>query len=343
MISKIRTHSQQLIQPHFNCPTQLVAWMGAMQAQDYNMAKWALGIRTQSATLQSIDLALQKGDIMRPTWHFVPAKDLRWMLALSSKQVKAANKSMSKKYAITDEQFTKCNQLFVKILEGNRNLTKIEVSAEINKLGFATDPSHINRFLFHAESEGLICSGIDKAGKPTYALLDERVPHTKALHKDEALATLATRYFQSHSPATLDDFVWWSGLSITEARHAIHLIDSHLIADRFEGTKHLIHESYAGDIKADDQILHLLPSYDEYLISYKVRTDVVPLEHYSKAFNNYGIFQPVIMHNGKVVGNWKKAVKKNNIDIEISFFDAKYKVDKQLIEQAKEKYITYLK
>ena len=101
MITHIRVASQQLEQPRFESPKELVSWMGAIQAQEYEMAKWAIGIRLRSSSLETVNEALYKGDIlrthvMRPTWHFVAAEDIRWMLMLSSERIKAAVMSYAK-------------------------------------------------------------------------------------------------------------------------------------------------------------------------------------------------------------------------------------------------------
>lgn len=188
-----------------------------------------------------------------------------------------------------------------------------------------------------AEAEGVICSGAEKDKKHTYALLEERVPPAKELHKDEALARLATLYFQSHSPATIHDFVWWSGLPVTEARKAINFIKPALITENYNSADFYIHQSYNGATQADN-VIHLMPPYDEYLISYKDRTAVLETEHHPKAFNNFGIFYPVILCNGKIVGNWKKSIKKGEIFIDTSFFDKKLKFDKKLMKDAEERY-----
>ena len=140
----------------------------------------------------------------------------------------------------------------------------------------------------------------------------------KELHKEEALAKLAIKYFRSHSPASLQDFIWWSGLSITEAKQAVGLIDSELITERMGETDWLIHNSCARNVRAK-QVVHLLPSYDEYLISYKDRSMVLAPEYYRKAFNTFGIFYPVILYNGKIVGNWNKSAKKKQFGIFILY------------------------
>lgn len=346
MIENIRMHSQQLASPDFKCPKALVAWMGAIQAQDYPMSKWAVGSRLQLGCLQTIDEALKRGEILRthvlrPTWHLVAAEDIRWMLKLSARRIKSAYVSSAKVHRldITEKQYGQFNDLILRILEGNKSLTKQEIETQINQRGIKTVEPLIRRLIGNSEIEGVICSGVDKDNKPTYALLDERVPQVADIHKEEALARLAGRYFQSHSPASLADFAWWSGLSLTEAKQAIGLIKSELIT----GSDNLfVHESCKEVIPLQNDILHLLSSFDEYLISYKDRTPVLDLEYHPKAFNRFGTFYPVILHKGKVIGNWSKTVKKGRIVIETTFFDPKYRISRELIEKAENRYKNFI-
>ena len=339
-IPDIRLRNQQLLNPLFSQPKELVSWMGAMQAQNYPMVKWAVGMRLKSATLQTVEKALKEGEIlrthvMRPTWHLVTAEDIRWMLMLSSERIKAAVMSYAKGHfgKIEKTLFTRCLDQIGKILEGYKSLTKQEVTAELQKSGILPTIDHVNLFLTWGEVEGIVCSGIDKGKKTTYALLDERVPPTRELCREEALARLASRYFQSHSPAQLQDFVWWSGLTATECRLAINLIKAELMTETFDSREYFIHQSWKGKNESEP-VLRLLPAFDEYLISYKNRTDVLPLEHHPKAFNRFGTFYPVILYNGKIIGNWGRSVKKNSIQIEMDFFEKKPRIPVKLIQQA---------
>src|SRR6185437_13425005 len=89
---KLRLLKQQIAAPQFKKPEQLVEWMGAMQAQDYAMVKWAVGLRLTDSTDASVEKAIDDGKIirihlMRPTWHLVAAKDVRWMLELTAPQL----------------------------------------------------------------------------------------------------------------------------------------------------------------------------------------------------------------------------------------------------------------
>ena len=347
-IPNIRLLNQQLLNPLFREPKELVSWMGAMQAQNYSMVKWAVGMRLKSATIQAVEKALHEGEIlrthvMRPTWHLVAAEDIRWMLKLSAQRIISANDSFAKGYDldIPNELYTKAHDLLEKILCGKKSMTKQEIAEHFNRSGIVADNHRMTRFMARAEQEGIICSGEDRGSKCTYALLEERVPPMPELTKDESLARLARSYFRSHSPAVLQDFIWWSGLPVSDAKQAVYLIASELTTEQWKEQTWYIHDTCRTRGKLSGHI-HLLPSYDEYLLGYKDRTDVLPLEHYSKAFTNNGLFFPIVLHNGQVIGNWDKSVKKKSVDLAYFWFAPDVCSDEELLEQAKQKYAQFL-
>lgn len=347
--ANIRLLNQQLVNPLFSRPKDLVSWMGAMQAQNYPMVKWAVGMRLKSATVQKVEKALRDGEIlrthvMRPTWHLVAAEDIRWMLKLSARRVIAANDSYAKgqNQDIPEELYVKSCNLLERILCGNKSLTKQEIAGHFERAGIAADAHRMARFMTRAEQMGIVCSGADKDGKCTYALLEERVPPVPELTKDESLARLARSYFRSHAPAVFQDFVWWSGLPVAEARQAVYWIDSELTTEEWNGQTWFVHKD--GRIRGKvSGHLHLLPSYDEYLLGYKDRTDVLPKEHYPKAFTNNGLFYPVILHEGQVIGNWDKSVKKGKPLISHSWFrlDKGSCVDEAVLNREKDRYLRF--
>ena len=182
-ITNIRLRSQQLVKPEFKDPKELVAWMGAVQAQDYRMVRWALGVRLKSGSLKTVEDAFQKGEIlrthvMRPTWHMVTSDDIRWMLKLSSQRIITACNTFAKGNGIniSEELYSKANDHFIKVLAGNNHLTKQELGEEMVNSGIISDAECIGYLLTRAEQEAIVCSGADKGGKATYALLAERAP-----------------------------------------------------------------------------------------------------------------------------------------------------------------------
>lgn len=347
-IPNIRLLNQQLSNPLFREPKELVSWMGAMQAQNYSMVKWAVGMRLKSATIQAVEKALHEGEIlrthvMRPTWHLVAAEDIRWMLKLSAQRIISANDSFAKGYDldIPNEVYTKAHDLLEKILCGKKSLTKQEIAEHFNRSGIVADNHRMTRFMARAEQEGIICSGEDRGSKCTYALLEERVPPMPELTKDESLARLARSYFRSHSPAVLQDFIWWSGLPVSDAKQAVYLIASELTTEQWKEQTWYIHDTCRTRGKLSGHI-HLLPSYDEYLLGYKDRTDVLPLEHYTKAFTNNGLFFPIVLHNGQVIGNWDKSEKKKSVDLKYSWFRQVADMNGETLERERQKFARFL-
>jgi hypothetical protein len=167
-----------------------------------------------------------------------------------------------------------------------------------------------------AELDAVICSGASGGGKQTYALLSERAPQAKLFGRELSLEMLAKRYFISRGPATLRDFVWWSGLTATDARLGILLAGSELSSADIDGqTYYYSHASYEAEISSGT--VHLLPAFDEYIIAYADRSAVIAVAHTAKAISSNGIFHPTILHDGIVVGTWKYKGKR----IEMDYFD----------------------
>ena len=276
----LRLQNQLLVQPPFDAPQQVVEWMGAVQAQDYRMAKWAVGWRTASTDATQIEAALNRGDILRthllrPTWHFVSSKDLRWMLSLTADRIRAANDSYARgtDAALDSKSIHRYMNLLQKTLEGNKHRTKEEIGEALNQRGIPLSQYALRHLLMRAETDGIVCSGADKKGTATYALLDERAPHGEEPSREEALARLARIYFRSHSPATLADFTWWSGLTATEARRAVASIAEELTTEHFGDREFFVFRNAAAAAPCDTT--HLLPAYDQYLIGYKDRSGVL--------------------------------------------------------------------
>lgn len=341
-----RLYSQQIAGASFNSPKKLVSWMGAMQAQDFAMSKWALGIRLPGTTEKTIEAALDKGEvlrthILRPTWHLVSSDDIYWMLELSAPQIRALYKARHKELELDETVFNKANQLIEKALTGHKHLTREELAEILGKAKIEANNDRGSHIMFRAELEGLVCSGSSKNNKQTYALLPERVAKKKSISREEALGKLARIYFNSHCPATLQDFIWWSGLSITDARTGLETIKKELNQEIIGDETYWIPDSFSFP-KKEKTIFHFLPAFDELVISYRNRTAILSLEEQKKAFTANGIFKPVITENGKAIGLWKRTLKKETVIIETSFFQPPKATTLKHIEQAMKSFGTFL-
>ncbi len=234
-IAQLRLQNQQILRSKFATPQEIVAWHGAKQAQDYTHAKWAIGLRVPDATDQTIEQAIDTGTIlrthiMRPTWHFVAAQDIRWMMRLTAPQIVRLGLALERDLGLDAATFRRTNDVIVKALEGGHQRTRKELAEAIERAGIMTNSSRMVYIMFRAETELLVCNGSRRGKEHTYTLLDERIPPSPMLTREEALAELARRYFTSHAPATVQDFSWWSGLKVSDARAALDMIKSELVS-----------------------------------------------------------------------------------------------------------------
>jgi len=322
-IATARLISQQIAGSKFKKIKDLVGWMGAIQAQDFIMAKWAIGVRVPGSTDKIVQAAVDKAEIirthiLRPTWHFVSADDIHWMLALSGPGLKSSMKGRDKRLGLTETDFKKSNKIIEKALSGGRHLTRDVLLAKLEKAKIATHDFRSLHIMMRAELDGLVCSGVTNEKRQTYALLDERVPTKKILKKDEALAKLAKRYFTAHCPATLQDFMWWSGLNAADSKLALQIIKKDLVGKTVGLETYWFDKTFS--FQKVKPAVYLLPAYDEYLISYKDRSASLKPQHRATALTGNGIFYPVVIANGQVVGLWKRAAGKTGIDLRFNFF-----------------------
>ncbi|HTQ66473.1 MAG TPA: winged helix DNA-binding domain-containing protein [Puia sp.] len=345
-IPQIRLLSQQIASTSFKTSKEIVSWMCAMQAQDYNMAKWAIGCRVPGLTENAIENAIDKGEIirthlLRPTWHFVDADDISWILALSGPRLKASLKGRQLQMELTETIFKKSNQIIEKALLKEGHLTRDELVSILKKAKMPVDNPRGGHLFLRAELDALICSGRLKGKKNTYALFSERIPAQKKISRDDALAKLAKKYFTSHCPATIPDFTWWSGLTASDARNALEMIKPNLISEKIGSEIYWMDPIFSNSIQKMDSV-HLLPAFDEFLISYSDRAASLSSEHHHKALTQNGIFRPVIIINGKVCGLWKRSLKKNKIVPELNFFKPPAKKLKSLIRKASGHFTDFL-
>jgi hypothetical protein len=324
-ISHHRLVSQKLYKTSPVSPQEIVKHLGAMQAQDYSMAKWAIGSRcdaTEAAIEEAINSAeIIRTHILRPTWHFVSADDIYWMLDVSAPQVKRFTASAGKKYGYDGKKMDETNSKIEKLLSGNNHLTRNEIMQELDIKKTSNEDFLSAAIMMNAELDGLVCNGRMKGKQITYALLEERVLKPKSkLTKEEGLAKLAMKYLKSHGPASVLDFSWWSGFPPTICQNIINAIKLQLGSIEIDGQIY-----WFGTDSSDEnnfrESVHFLPAFDEILISYKTREASILLEHQSKAFTNNGIFKPIILENSKVIGTWKRTIAKNHVKIETQFFN----------------------
>src|SRR3989442_8665844 len=160
-IAHRRLHNQHITRRTLETPQALVEWLGAVQAQDFAAAKWALGLRLQGVKDDDIEQAFTDGAIlrthvMRPTWHFVSPADIRWLLALTAPRVHAANAHMYRKLDLDARICRRSDATLSKALEGGQHLTRAELRTVLQRHGIATGEERMAYLVMHAELEGVV-------------------------------------------------------------------------------------------------------------------------------------------------------------------------------------------
>lgn len=323
-IGNLRLVSQHVSVNKFKTAGELLGWMGALQAQDYAMAKWALGVRLPGTTEKSIEAAFNRGEflrthVLRPTWHMVTAQDIRWMLELTAPQIRSAVRARNKELGISEAFLEKTYDILKIFFSSGKHLSKADLLDLFTLEKIKLDSAQLYHLLLNAELDGILCSGRIKEKEQTYAIFAERALSSRNKTRDKALAELATRYFASHGPATIHDFAWWSGLSLTDSRTAVALSEKNIASEKIGSQTYWFSPTLSA-IKNEKDAVYLLPAFDEFIISYKDRRHIL-LEHdQAKAISSNGVFRPVIVVNGLVVGLWSRTTKKNTFIIELKPF-----------------------
>lgn len=319
-----RLVNQHVTQPRFAHPHEVVQWLGAMQAQDYLGALWAIGLRTPDATEQSITQALAEKTIvrtwpMRGTLHFVAASDVRWMLELLTPRVVQRSKGRLAQLQLDAKTISASATVITNTLAGGKQLTRSELYAVLEQAQIATNGQRGIHILGQLAHQQLICFGTHVGKQPTFALFDEWVPDAKSLPRDQALATLALRYFTGHGPATVYDFMWWSGLTATDAREGLATVITQLGSER-RGT-HEYYFAQGTSVVPSVFDAFLLPPFDEFLLGYRDRSAVLDTQHTSLVNpSSNGIFNPITIIGGQVVGTWKRVLERDTVVISFSAF-----------------------
>jgi len=333
-----RLANQRVTGEKLEKPEDVVRWMGALQAQDYLQAVWAIGARTPSSTLAGVEQVLEDGKIirtwpMRGTIHFVPAEDARWMLQLSAAKMLAADGRRMAQLDLTVEIMARCQDLFCSALSGGKRLSRPEIMALLEEAGISTQGQRGYHILWYLAQSGVIYVGPMQGKQQTFGLLDELVPDARALAREDALVELARRYFPSHGPATVHDFAWWAGIRVAEARLGLEGAQPALLSETIAGKEYWF-AANAPSPDAGDGVL-LLPGFDEYLLGYKDRSAVLPAEYAQKIVpGNNGIFRPMIVVAGQVVGTWARAIKKKAVEVTLQPFISLAGAEDQVIQAA---------
>lgn len=315
----------------------VVEWFGAMQAQDLASGEWSFGVRMPGSIQRDIEQATIDRTIMR-TWpmrgtvHFVPPRDALWMLELTGVRALRGAEGRRAQLGLTEAIVTKAAETLEAAMIGGKRLTRTHCVDLLIEAGVHTAKEHGYHLLWYASQIGVTCIGPQQGREQTFALLKEWVPNPRILSRDEALAELALRYFRSHGPTTQQDFAGWTGLTAADARKAISMCTDCMCTDQLttvevDGAKYVLAASLRDDAQriVADQVanrMHLLPGFDEYLLGFKERSLMLKPEHKQLIIpGSNGVFMPTIVWDGRVIGTWRREIKKSRVEVRAHPFE----------------------
>ncbi len=323
-VARSRLTSQQLANTKLKSAGDLVKWLGAVQAQEYAQTKWGLGLRLKNLSDHDIEQDFTEGKILRthllrPTWHFVSAEDIRWLLMLTAPRVHAINAYMYRQLELDNDIFKRCHKILEKTLQDGKQLTRETLNENFKRKKIEAKGHRLSYIMMHAELAGLICSGARQGNQFSYALLDERVPASKAKSYDEALAELTKRYFTSRGPATIKDFSTWSGLSLAECKRGIEITKTSFEKELIEHCEYYFTKTPLV-VKKQIQDIHLLPIYDEFIMGYKDRSALLVFKNMLKSVSKFH-YNCMVIYDGQIIGTWRRLIAANSIEVEFEFFN----------------------
>lgn len=337
-IVRLRVTNQLLSRSSFQTPAEVVSWLGAVQAQDFMGGKWAIGRRLQRCSEADIHSAINSKQIvrtwpMRGTLHFVSPADIRWMLRLLAVRMIPRMAPRFKQLELDDQTLKKGSQLLCSMLQGGNSKTREEIYTEFESHGIHTENQRGLHIIGKAAHEGLVCFGASVGKQQTFVLLDEWLPKSKEYSREESLGMIADRYFTSHGPATLADFVWWTGLSVGDARESVEIAKTSLSEVRIGNVSYWVGRDTPTASHATEGIV-LLPPFDEYLVGYKDRGFVLEKSHDAKSESAIQyLLSPTVVSAGSVVGLWRREMKTETVVITVSPFRPLTNKEKQSLRE----------
>ncbi|HEX2915352.1 MAG TPA: winged helix DNA-binding domain-containing protein [Chloroflexia bacterium] len=333
---RLRLRAQHLTPEWRRTPAavaEIVQAVGGLQAQE--MPSAALSIRPRSANLTAAEIEqarVQERSVIR-TWgqrytlHLLAAADLPWLLPLFGPVFIAGSRSRRAELGLDEAKCRRGSELIRQVLADNGPLTRAEIVEQLARQDMALEGQAVPHLLGYCALQGIICHGPESEGEPTYVLLNDWIPGwlLDALPPEEAYQKLALRFLAAYAPATPEDMAKWSGLSLREIKAAWKALSGRLVeVEVANQTYWMLHnqQKWLQELNSEGPpVVRLLPRYDTYLLGYQNRELILDARFAKKVNAGGGILHPTILVNGRIVGTWKSARRKNRLEISLEPFE----------------------
>lgn len=328
--------------------SHVVSTLGALQAQDYAGALWAIGLRMRAGTLLDVQHAVTERSIvrtwpMRGTLHIVAAADVYWLLELLAPRVVAANAKRHRDLELDAATFIKVEKVLTKALRGGKQCTREQLKVVLARAKLPMEGQRLYHCLWFLAQHKVLCCGAPSGKQGTYTLLSEWVPEPKRTRsREDALVELARRYFSGHGPATQQDLMRWAGITVVESKLAIAGASAQLSQEKVAGVAYWFSAS-APQLTAASRGMFLLPGFDEYMLGYKDRSPFVAAVHASKVVpGGNGVFKATVVDDGQVIGTWKATSTRLAVRVVVSPFGSLSQAQRKRLSLAVQHYAGFL-
>jgi Winged helix DNA-binding domain len=317
-----RLATQRLTSAPLASGAEVVDLLCCVQAQERDHSLYSLALRTGRTVPELLDEHSAGGflrtHILRPTWHYVLPGDLRWILALTSARVESSMAARHRQVGLGDEAtIGRAIDDIAAVLAGGNVRTRKELAAELTGDGRPWRAGEqLNHMLLLAELRAVVVSGPVRGRKETdhgYVLVDETVPPSAPLERDDAVQRLVERFVRGHGPASDRDFSRWCTIGLSETRVALDALVADGRLERMEvaGEAQWHAPAERPRRRRDAPATFLLPVYDEAVLTY-------PRLNFDAAGDipEPDPFWAPVVHEQRFVGQWRRTVKGTSVLVE---------------------------
>jgi len=345
-IARWRLRSQHLVTPHAPGAAGAVAHLLAVQAENPSQSAWAVAARTAAPDAEDLNLLLASGSVirthvLRPTWHYVSADDVAWLINVTAPRVRrSADHVMREVFGLARSDAEAAAEVVLDVLGEGRPLDRATVAARLADRGRELTGQQLMMLLADLELQCLVCSGPPADGHHTYALFADRIPHPRRLDREEALAELALRYVTGHGPVTERDLAYWATLTLGDARAGLRAVADRLASfeHRDRTFWHLPDQSPPSG--AEDPRGHLLQVLDETYRGYQDSRWVLDAAGAVPRGRETAIGMALV--DGQLVASMKRTVSAAKVTFALQAHDSWRPEHLAPIEQAAARYGAFL-
>jgi Winged helix DNA-binding domain len=345
-LARWRLRSQHLVAPYAASPSEAVAGLLAVQAENPSQAAWAVAARTQNPGETDLASLLDNGavlrtHVLRPTWHFVRADDIGWLVDLTGPRVRrVTNQQLRGVHGMDGGAIERAVAAVAAALASRGELTRAQLADELRDRGVQASGQRLMILLAHVELDGLICSGRLVDGEHTYALLAERVSVPRRLDRAEALAELALRYFTGHGPATERDLAYWATLTLTDVRTGLAQVRDRLDSFEHDGRTfwHAPADAPAGPQQPAGHLLQIL---DETYRGYQDSRWVLDTAGQVPRTRENAVGMALV--DAQIVASMRRTLARDQVEFNLRPYRPLLSAEVEALEQAARRYGDYLR